>query len=76
MFTFIAGFATYVQFLGVDHVFPESNYRARQLVMAQQVVFQIDALESSNAITMEVSNPNYDLHFGAIAYKKGIKLES
>ena len=42
------------------------------LHMALQVVFQIDALESSNAITMDVSNPNYDLHFGAIAYKKGI----
>ena len=76
MFIFIAGFATYVEFLGVDHVFPESNFRARQLVMAQQVVFQFDALEPSNAITMEVSNPNHDLDFGAIAYKKGMKIDS
>ena len=34
-------------------------------------VFEDDALESSKAITNEVTNPDYDAFFGSIAYDKG-----
>ena len=68
---FITGFATHVQFLGTDLAFPESKFRDRQLIMAQQVVFGLDALQTSKAITSDVTNPDYDAYFGAIAYKKG-----
>ena len=36
-----------------------------------QDVFQLDALESSKAITNTVTNPDYDAYFGRIAYGKG-----
>ena len=46
---YISGFATYVEFLGTQHVMPESQLRDRQLIIGQQMVFQLDALESSKA---------------------------
>ena len=39
--------------------------------MSQQSVFGLDALQSSKAITADVTNPDYDSYFGAIAYQKG-----
>ena len=66
----IIGFATYVQYIGTQVAIPESEYRDRVL-MAMHIVFEDDALESSKAITNEVSNPDYDAFFGSIAYKKG-----
>ena len=45
----ISGFATYVEFLGTQRVLPESQLRDRQLIIGQQMVFQLDALESSKA---------------------------
>ena len=67
----IAGFATHVAFLGTTNAFPESKHRDRQLIMSQQSVFGLDALQSSKAITADVTNPDYDSYFGAIAYQKG-----
>jgi hypothetical protein len=67
----IAGFATHVAFLGTTNAFPESKHRDRQLIMSQQSVFGLDALQSSKAITSDVTNPDYDSYFGAIAYQKG-----
>ena len=52
-------------------LFPESKHRDRQLTMSQQSVFELDALQSSKAITTNVTNPDYDAYFGAIAYQKG-----
>ncbi len=65
------GFATYVEFLGTESVFPEFRYRDRALVIGQHNVFSLDALESSKPITTEVTNPDYDAFFGRIAYDKG-----
>ena len=45
--------------------------RDRQLIIGQQSVFGPDALQSSKAITNDVTNPNYDSDFGSIAYNKG-----
>lgn len=45
--------------------------RDRQLIEDCQMVFGLDALESSKAITVEVTNPDYDAYFGSIAYSKG-----
>ena len=36
-------------------------------------VFGLDALESSKAITVNVTNPDFDAYFGRIAYGKGGK---
>ena len=68
---YISGFATYVEFLGTQHVLPESQLRDRQLIIGQQMVFQLDALESSKAIRNEVTNPDFAELFDDIAYSKG-----
>ena len=60
-----------MEFLGTQHVFPESQLRDRQLIIKQQNVFQDDALESSKAIRNEVTNPDYADMFDSIAYDKG-----
>ncbi len=67
----LSGFATYVSYLGTDHVFPEYRFRDRFLLVGQQYVFMPDSLESTREITIDVSNPDYDTNFGAIAYQKG-----
>ena len=63
-------------FLGTTNAFPESKHRDRQLIMSQQSVFGLDALQSSKAITADVTNPDYDSYFGAIAYQKGELISS
>ena len=50
---------------------PESQLRDRQLIIGQQMVFQLDALESSKAIRNEVTNPDFNELFDDIAYSKG-----
>ena len=70
----IAGFATYVQFLGTDHVYPDMKYRDRFVLEAQMYAFGPDAGESINAMLATCTNPSHDLTFGAIAYQKGASM--
>ena len=65
------GFATYVEYLGATKAWPETQFRDRVLVIDQLKVFRLDALESVKAITAVVTNTEFDVHFGSIAYSKG-----
>lgn len=65
------GFATHVEKIGAMQALPEAKMRDRQLIEDCQMVFGLDALESSKAITVEVTNPDFDAYFGSIAYSKG-----
>lgn len=65
------GFATYVEYHGTTHVLPETDLMNRIVVNDLHKVFLMDALETSQSITLNVTNPSYDAHFGAIAYSKG-----
>jgi len=65
------GFATYVEYLGVDAVQPEIKLMA-QFIKEQQYVMGIDALQSSHPVKFEVRHPDEVLElFDAISYKKG-----
>ncbi len=59
-------------YLGMDGVYPEWENRARSVIKGQQGDYKLlDALQSSKAITVNVTNPDYDATFGPIAYDKG-----
>ena len=60
-----------MQYIGTSIAFPETKFRERQLLNDQMDVFGLDALESSKAITVNVTNPDFDAYFGRIAYGKG-----
>lgn len=57
--------------MGTTQAFPETQIRERVVVNDLHEVFGLDALESSKAITVEVTNPDFDAYFGRIAYAKG-----
>ncbi len=59
-------------YLGMDGVFPEWENMARSVIKGNQGDYKmLDALQSSQAITVTVTNPDFDATFGPIAYDKG-----
>ncbi len=60
-----------MEYLGTDAVFPEFRYKDRALVLTQHNIFFEDALESSEAITNSVTNPDFDGSLKPLAYDKG-----
>ena len=75
LWIFFQGFATYVQYLGAAHAFPETHIRDQQLTLGYHDAFQVDALQSTKAILNPVTNPSFDSFFsnglGTIPYAKG-----
>ena len=63
---FLLGFANYMQNIGIDFIDPTYQSMDRMVVNDIQYAFQLDALETTHAISGEVKNPNFDLFFGAI----------
>jgi len=69
------GFATWISFLAVDHLFPEfdiwSDFQREERLQA----LNLDSLESSHPIQVEVKDPGQiDEIFDAISYSKGASI--
>lgn len=69
------GFASYVEYLGVDAVQPELKLLEQFVVSDLQDVFRIDALESSHPISIPVKHPDEIQEiFDRISYGKGASI--
>ena len=68
------GFATHIQFKGVESVFPKFRFLDRQVIDATMKAFGVDAIDTSKALLATCTNPTYDLQFGTIAYQKGASI--
>jgi aminopeptidase N len=66
------GFASYVAYIGQDHVDPESAPQDRFVLENNQFAFSLDATVSSHPVVSEVVNPvDIGLIFDEISYQKG-----
>ena len=66
------GFASYVEYLGVDAVQPQLKLLEQFVVQSLQDVFRIDGLESSHPISIPVKHPDEISEiFDRISYGKG-----
>ena len=66
------GFASYVEYLGVDAVQPNLKLLEQFVVSSLQDVFRIDALQSSHPISIPVKHPDeINEIFDRISYGKG-----
>nr|XP_027221665.1 glutamyl aminopeptidase-like [Penaeus vannamei] len=66
------GFASYVEFKGVDHVHPEWEMDSQFLGKNLQLVMKIDSRLSSHPIVKNVNTPDQiNAMFDAISYRKG-----
>ncbi|KAK9511955.1 hypothetical protein O3M35_000511 [Rhynocoris fuscipes] len=69
------GFATYIEYLGVDHVEPTWRTSDQFVVNDLQNVLQQDAYKSSHPVSASVSHPNeIDEIFDSISYGKGASI--
>lgn len=66
------GFASWVEYLAVDHIFPEWNMWTQFIVDDQQIALKLDALENTHPIEVQVHHPD-EIHtiFDTISYSKG-----
>jgi puromycin-sensitive aminopeptidase len=66
------GFASWIEFLAVDHLFPEWEMWTQFTVDEQQQALKLDALENTHPIEVPVSHPDEIRSiFDAISYSKG-----
>jgi len=69
------GFASYVEYLGVEHAQPQLKLLEQFVVYDMQDVFKIDALESSHPISIPVKHPDEISEiFDRISYGKGASI--
>ncbi|XP_034233896.1 aminopeptidase N-like isoform X2 [Thrips palmi] len=69
------GFASYVEYLGVDAVEPDWLILEQFVVSEVQMVFGLDALQSSHPVSIEVFNPDeINEIFDRISYGKGASI--
>lgn len=69
------GFASYVEYIGVDHVEPQWRMLDQFVVEEVQNVFKMDALSSSHQISIPVNNPDEISEiFDHISYAKGASI--
>ena len=69
------GFASYVEYLGVEAVQPEMKLMEQFVTMDLQSVMKIDALESSHPISIPVGHPDEISEiFDRISYAKGASI--
>ncbi|HSX44776.1 MAG TPA: M1 family metallopeptidase [Candidatus Saccharimonadales bacterium] len=66
------GFASWIEYLAVDHLFPEWQMWTQFMVEEQQPALKMDALEHTHPIVMDINDPNEIRSiFDAISYNKG-----
>ena len=69
------GFASYVEYIGVEAVQPEMKLMEQFVVMDLQSVMRIDSLESSHPISIPVNHPDEISEiFDRISYSKGASI--
>ncbi|ROT77110.1 putative aminopeptidase N [Penaeus vannamei] len=69
------GFATYINFLGIDHAEPSWKVMETSLVERVHRVFGLDSLESSHKISIPVDHPDEIFEvFDGISYEKGASI--
>lgn len=69
------GFASYVEYIGVDHVEPTWRMLDQFVVEEVQNVFKVDGLSSSHQISIPVNNPEEISEiFDHISYAKGASI--
>lgn len=66
------GFATFMEFLCVDHIFPEFDIWSQFLIQCYSPALSLDSLNNSHPIEVPVKHPSeIDEIFDAISYQKG-----
>jgi aminopeptidase N len=66
------GFASWIEYLAVDHLFPEWNMWTQFIVDEQQQALKLDALENTHPVEVPVNHPDEIRSiFDAISYSKG-----
>ena len=69
------GFASYVEYLGAEHVAPSSGIMDRFSLREVQRTFPYDSLQSSHPISVEVHHPDeIGQIFDSISYGKGASI--
>lgn len=68
------GFASYVEYLGVDHIHPDWNMIDQFVLTTTQEALALDCLRSSHAIQTKISSDPRQIEamFDTISYKKVI----
>lgn len=69
------GYASYLQSLSIDHLFPEYDIWAQFVHLTHSVALELDALKSSHPIEVPIQNPGdvFEI-FDAISYNKGASI--
>ena len=65
------GFATYYESFGKDFYDPELNGKDRITIQEMHPVFELDSLSDSKPLSLEVTNPGYDITYSRMSYGKG-----
>lgn len=66
------GFASWIEYLAVDHLYPEWDMWTQFIVDEQQPAMKLDALDNTHAIEVPVHHPDeIRTIFDAISYHKG-----
>lgn len=66
------GFASYIEYLAVDHIFPEWRIWDEFLTNDMAIALRLDSLKNSHPIEVEVHHPNEISEiFDAVSYSKG-----
>jgi aminopeptidase N len=66
------GFASWIEYLAVDHIFPEWHMWTQFIADEQQVALKLDALEHTHPIEVPVNHPDeIRTIFDTISYAKG-----
>lgn len=66
------GFASWMEYLAVDHIFPQWHLWTQFSTDEQQLALKLDALEHTHPIEVEVKHPDeIRTIFDAISYQKG-----
>ncbi|MBI2022577.1 hypothetical protein HYS97_01875, partial [Candidatus Daviesbacteria bacterium] len=69
------GFASYIEYLAVDHVFPEFDIWTQFIHMDQGTALKLDSLENTHPIEVEVFHPSEISEiFDKVSYSKGASI--
>ncbi|XP_068228790.1 aminopeptidase N-like isoform X1 [Palaemon carinicauda] len=69
------GFASYVEYIGIDHVEPTWKVMEQLVIKEVQAVFGLDSMESSHPISIPVQHPDeISQIFDRISYAKGASI--
>ncbi|MCA9348368.1 M1 family metallopeptidase [Candidatus Saccharibacteria bacterium] len=66
------GFASWIEYLAIDHIFPEWNMWTQFIADEQQPALKLDSINNTHAIEVEINHPDeIRTVFDTISYNKG-----